>query len=579
MASEIKVDTISEKTSANGVTIDGVNIKDSALATAGSVPLSTIDIDGGTDIGAAIVDADLFIIDDGAGGTNRKTAASRLKTYIGGSDPASADGDTLGTASLEWSDLYLADSSVIYFGNDQDTTLTHTDGTGLTLNSTNKLCFNDASQFIQGASGTVLDIAATDEIELTATEVEMNVTTLDVNGNVDVSGTTLLPTLGVVTAKDLGNGIHIKISDAGAVSGGLNIDADDFVIEHSGSGGMTILSGTSNTGAINFADSGNANAGLVRYDHANDSMDFFTAGTERANITSNGLEVTNGIGIVTAKDLGSGLHIKISDTGADVHSSADELIIERNGDNGMTFLNSTSGESFINFGDSGDNDIGQMSYHHSSNHMAFKTNASEAMRIHSSGKISMGSTSTAGGFHVMYDAGNSTSQGSIAVSSDNTGAATGIIFFDGDNHNCGRISVLGSSNEIAIYGESSDYRLKKDIADMDSSWELIKSLKPRKFKWKDNEELGYHNSFIAHELQEIIPKAVSGEKDAMTPEVLYTADDELPEGKNIGDVKEETKIDPQFIATAGLTTYLTNALKEAITKIETLEAKVAVLEG
>ena len=83
MASEIKVDTISEKTSANGVTIDGVNIKDSALATAGSVPLSTIDIDGGTDIGAAIVDADLFIVDDGAGGTNRKVAASRLKTYAG----------------------------------------------------------------------------------------------------------------------------------------------------------------------------------------------------------------------------------------------------------------------------------------------------------------------------------------------------------------------------------------------------------------------------------------------------------------------------------------------------------------
>ena len=83
MASTIKVDTISEKTSANGVTIDGVNIKDSALATAGSVPLTTIDIDGGTDIGAAIVDADLFIIDDGAGGTNRKVAASRLKTYAG----------------------------------------------------------------------------------------------------------------------------------------------------------------------------------------------------------------------------------------------------------------------------------------------------------------------------------------------------------------------------------------------------------------------------------------------------------------------------------------------------------------
>ena len=34
--------------------------------------ITTIDIDGGTDIGAALADADLFIVDDGAGGTNRK---------------------------------------------------------------------------------------------------------------------------------------------------------------------------------------------------------------------------------------------------------------------------------------------------------------------------------------------------------------------------------------------------------------------------------------------------------------------------------------------------------------------------
>ena len=45
--------------------------------------INVLDIDGATDIGAAIVDADLFIIDDGAGGTNRKTAASRIKTYAG----------------------------------------------------------------------------------------------------------------------------------------------------------------------------------------------------------------------------------------------------------------------------------------------------------------------------------------------------------------------------------------------------------------------------------------------------------------------------------------------------------------
>ena len=53
--------------------------------------IDVLDIDGATDIGAAIVDADLFIIDDGAGGTNRKTAASRLKTYAGTTQAAQSD--------------------------------------------------------------------------------------------------------------------------------------------------------------------------------------------------------------------------------------------------------------------------------------------------------------------------------------------------------------------------------------------------------------------------------------------------------------------------------------------------------
>jgi hypothetical protein len=47
----------------------------------GGVAVADLDIDGATDVGAAIVDADLFIMDDGAGGTNRKVTASRIKTY------------------------------------------------------------------------------------------------------------------------------------------------------------------------------------------------------------------------------------------------------------------------------------------------------------------------------------------------------------------------------------------------------------------------------------------------------------------------------------------------------------------
>ena len=49
----------------------------------GSINIADLDIDGGTDIGAALVDADLMVVDDGAGGTNRKATMSRLATYMG----------------------------------------------------------------------------------------------------------------------------------------------------------------------------------------------------------------------------------------------------------------------------------------------------------------------------------------------------------------------------------------------------------------------------------------------------------------------------------------------------------------
>ena len=58
-----------------------LTVSGTATIPAGVIGLAALDIDGGTDIGAAVVDADLFIIDDGAGGANRKVTASRLKTY------------------------------------------------------------------------------------------------------------------------------------------------------------------------------------------------------------------------------------------------------------------------------------------------------------------------------------------------------------------------------------------------------------------------------------------------------------------------------------------------------------------
>ena len=142
---------------------------------------AVLNIDGMTNgSSATIADSDKFAISDG--GTEKYVLASQIKTYASSSDPSSADGDSLGTASLEWSDLYLADGGIIYFGNDQDVTLTHVADTGILLNGTMAIQFNDSSQYINAPSNTILDINARDEIEL-------NATLLDVNANLDVSGT------------------------------------------------------------------------------------------------------------------------------------------------------------------------------------------------------------------------------------------------------------------------------------------------------------------------------------------------------------------------------------------------------
>jgi len=79
--------TIGSASDPDAITIasgGGVTFTQTPVFPDGSLALADLDIDGGTDIGADIADADLFIIDDGAGGTNRKTTAARIKTYIGG---------------------------------------------------------------------------------------------------------------------------------------------------------------------------------------------------------------------------------------------------------------------------------------------------------------------------------------------------------------------------------------------------------------------------------------------------------------------------------------------------------------
>ncbi len=102
----------------------------------GTLPVAAIDIDGATDIGADIVDADLFIIDDGAGGTNRKVAASRIKSYVASATAADdiGTGDaavTIATSSGNITlDAQAGDTDIIFKGTDgsSDTTFLTLDG-------------------------------------------------------------------------------------------------------------------------------------------------------------------------------------------------------------------------------------------------------------------------------------------------------------------------------------------------------------------------------------------------------------------------------------------------------------------
>ena len=106
------------------------------VQTAGGFPLTALDIDGGTDIGEALADADLFIVDNGAGGTNRKTAVSRIKTYVADvtlTTAAQTNITSLGTLSALTVDDVAVDGKVITMTGSSSDTAVFTAGTNGTL--------------------------------------------------------------------------------------------------------------------------------------------------------------------------------------------------------------------------------------------------------------------------------------------------------------------------------------------------------------------------------------------------------------------------------------------------------------
>tara|TARA_Y100001963_G_scaffold160176_1_gene268643 strand:- start:6956 stop:7861 length:906 start_codon:yes stop_codon:yes gene_type:complete len=145
--------------------------------------------------------------------------------------PTASDGATLGTAALEWSDLFLADGGVINFGDDQDVTLTHVADTGILLSSTDQLQFGDSGTYIHQSADGVLDLVSD-------TEIEINATTVDINGAVDISGNATIGGDLTITGDDITMGTntagHILVADGTnynpvAVSGDVAISSTGAV--------------------------------------------------------------------------------------------------------------------------------------------------------------------------------------------------------------------------------------------------------------------------------------------------------------------------------------------------------------
>ena len=324
--------------------------------------------------------------------------------------------------------------------------------------------------------------------------------------------------------------LHLFTSDASITP---DADADDLIIEANGASGITIGSSASSVGSIRFADSGSPRAGMIYYDHVGNAMRLYTGATERMRIDSSG-----NLNIGSDTNVGYG-PLQIGST-----SSASTII---------QMLGSTSGNNTIHFGDAtsgAERYRGYIQYAHGNDSMQFGTVAAERMRIDNGGKILIGKTSADAtvGEGIIFGPANVGAYSTIT--SGNTWHVhdtSAYKFYVNSNG--------GIYNYQANNSNLSDEREKKNIETLDDKWDAVKAWSLKKFHYNSEEDSDPKKiGVIAQDLETNHPELITEYKKT--------------EDETRKSVKEQQMM---WMAI--------KALQEAMAKIETLETKVAALEG
>ena len=265
---------------------------------------------------------------------------------------------------------------------------------------------------------------------------------------------------------------------------------------------------------------------------------------DNADATAMTITSAEKIGIGETVPLGQ-LHVKSGDSGV---SSPDitDLVIESSSSGGISLLGATDGQVEIAFGDSGDANIGRIAYNHDSNFLATVVNGSEATRIDSNGSLIIGHTAEPSGSTGGAGFINDTNDRKMLVCAVTNTGARELVEFRNPNGTVGKIETSSSATS---YSTSSDYRLKENVNyDFDATSRL-KQLKPARFNFIADADTTV-DGFIAHEVSDIVPEAITGTKDA---------------------VNEDGTPDYQGIDQAKLVPLLVKTIQELEARITTLE--------